>query len=53
MKLVVTKEAAKALTGHPGQFRVRHGKYRAVYQLDSATDTMTVLAVGIRKDVYE
>lgn len=44
---------AKALRGQPGTFRVRHGDWRAAYDLDSAADIMRVLWVKHRKDAYE
>ncbi len=44
---------AKPLRGGPGLFRVRHGDWRAAYELDPASETMRVLWVKHRKDAYE
>lgn len=44
---------AKSLRGGPGLFRVRHGDWRAAYELDPASETMRVLWVKHRKDAYE
>ena len=39
------------MLGHHGIWRARKGDYRAVYAMEG--DTMTVVAVGHRKDMYE
>lgn len=44
---------AKPLRGQPGVFRVRHGDWRAAYELDPGSDTMRVLWVKHRRDAYE
>ena len=44
-----------ALTGPPryrGQFRLRMGDYRAIYEIDRANRRITVLRVQHRSDVY-
>lgn len=41
---------AKAFGG--GQGRIRHGDWRAVYQIDGDALLVTVLKVGNRKEVY-
>lgn len=33
-------------------YRVRHGNYRIVYQVDDQEVTVLVLGVGHRKDIY-
>jgi mRNA interferase RelE/StbE len=35
-----------------GSFRIRVGDYRDIYSLDRATEVLTVLKVGHRRDVY-
>ena len=44
----------RALTGprHRGQFRLRMGDYRAIYEIDRANRRITVLRVGHRSDAY-
>jgi mRNA-degrading endonuclease RelE of RelBE toxin-antitoxin system len=39
------------LVSSAGTWRVRKGNYRAIYQIDG--DTMIVLAVGHRKEIYQ
>ncbi|ADD27548.1 type II toxin-antitoxin system RelE family toxin [Meiothermus ruber] len=34
-------------------YRVRVGDYRIVFDVDTKTQTITVLAVGDRKDIYK
>lgn len=41
---------AKAFGG--GRGRIRHGDWRAVYQIDGEALLITVLKVGNRKEVY-
>ena len=43
-----------ALTGprHRGQFRLRMGDYRAIYEIDRANRRITVLRVEHRSDAY-
>ena len=44
----------RALTGptYRGQFRLRMGDYRAIYELDRANRLITVLRVEHRSDAY-
>ena len=44
----------QALTGpsYRGQFRLRMGDYRAIYELDRANRLITVLRVEHRSDAY-
>ena len=44
----------RALTGpgHRGQFRLRMGDYRAIYEIDRANRRITVLRVQHRSDAY-
>ncbi len=35
-----------------GLWSARRGPYRVIYQIDDATRTVTVLAVGHRADIY-
>ncbi len=39
------------LTGREG-WRLRVGKYRVLYEIDDQQETVTVLHIGLRKDVY-
>lgn len=41
----------KKLRGHQG-WRIRIGNYRAVYEIDDAKKTVTILDVGDRKEIY-
>ena len=43
-----------ALTGprHRGQFRLRMGDYRAIYEIDRANRRITVLRVRHRREAY-
>ncbi|MGH9947117.1 MAG: type II toxin-antitoxin system RelE family toxin [Pyrinomonadaceae bacterium] len=43
--------SCKKLTGRNG-WRIRTGNYRAIYEIDDSTETVTVLHVGHRKDIY-
>lgn len=43
---------AKKLVGGDGEWRVRSGNYRVVYDIDDAVVLILVLAAGHRKDVY-
>ena len=45
----------RALTGprHRGQFRLRMGDYRAIYEIDRANRRITVLRVQHRSNAYE
>ena len=41
----------RRMSGQPG-WRVRAGNYRVVYDSDDTTQTVTILEVGHRRDVY-
>ncbi len=41
----------KKLTGREG-WRIRSGDYRAIYEIDDAQKSVTVLHIGNRRDVY-
>ena len=44
----------RALTGRlRGQFRLRVGSYRALYELDRANRRMIVRSVGHRREAYD
>jgi mRNA-degrading endonuclease RelE of RelBE toxin-antitoxin system len=40
------------LKGHPYLFRIRQGDYRIVYAVSHPTNTIRILVVRHRKDVY-
>lgn len=42
---------SRNLKGREG-YRLRVGNYRAIYRIDDASQEVTVLRVGHRKDVY-
>jgi mRNA interferase RelE/StbE len=42
---------ALALTGRTG-WRIRVGDYRVIYEIDDTQNTVTILHVGHRRDVY-
>ena len=41
----------KKLVGREG-WRIRSGDYRAIYEIDDAQQTVTVLHIGHRRDIY-
>jgi len=43
---------SKKLKIRPGRYRLRFGDYRIVYQVDDANQSVIVLIVGHRKEVY-
>lgn len=43
----------KALTGVEDTYRVRQGDWRAVYELVRVDDTMMVIIIDIRGEVYK
>ena len=43
---------AKKLVGGTGEWRVRTGDYRVVYQIDDDVLRVLVIAVGHRKEIY-
>ena len=42
---------AKKLKGRPG-YRIRSGDYRILFDVNEAAVTVTVFAIGDRKDIY-
>jgi len=44
---------ASKLIGGDGQWRVRTGDYRIVYEIDDGVLLVLVVAVGHRRDVYQ
>jgi len=42
----------KKLSGRSG-WRIRVGNYRVIYEIDDNTQTITVMHVGHRRDVYD
>jgi mRNA interferase RelE/StbE len=42
---------SKKLTGRQG-WRIRVGPYRVVYEIDHQKQALTVLHIGLRRDVY-
>lgn len=42
----------KALTGQPGELRVRTGDYRIVYEIQDDQLLVLVVRLGHRRDVY-
>lgn len=42
----------KKLKGYTATYRVRVGNYRILYSIDDSTQTVTLLTVDNRKDVY-
>lgn len=43
---------AKKLVGGNGEWRVRTGDYRIVYEIDDGVLVVLVLAVGHRREIY-
>ncbi len=41
----------KKLVGREG-WRIRSGDYRTIYEIDDAQQTVTVLHIGHRRDIY-
>lgn len=44
---------AKKLVGGDGQWRVRTGDYRIVYEIDDGVLLVLVVAVGHRREIYQ
>lgn len=44
-------QGCKKLIGREG-WRIRVGDYRVIYEIDDAQQTLTVLHIGHRRDVY-
>ncbi len=47
MKLIILSGAQKTLLG-----MIRHGDWRALYQIDNGVMTVTITQVGNRREVY-
>lgn len=45
--------SAKKLVGGAGEWRVRTGDYRVVYEINDDVLLVLVVAVGHRRDIYE
>lgn len=45
--------SAKKLVGGEGEWRVRTGNYRVVYEINDDVLLVLVVAVGHRRDIYE
>lgn len=45
--------AAKKLSGSSGDWRVRTGEYRIIYEIRDAQLIVLVLAMGHRRDIYK
>lgn len=45
--------SAKKLVGGEGEWRVRTGSYRVVYEINDDVLFVLVVAVGHRRDIYE
>ena len=45
--------AAKKLVGGDGEWRVRTGDYRIIYEIRSDVLLVLVVAVGHRRDIYQ
>lgn len=43
---------AKKLVGGQGEWRVRTGDYRIIYEIDDGVLLVLVLAIGHRRDIY-
>jgi mRNA interferase RelE/StbE len=41
----------RKLTGREG-WRIRVGDYRVIYEIEDSNDTITILHIGHRRDVY-
>ena len=42
----------KKLRGTKNTWRIRAGDYRVIYQIEDAANTVTVIKIGHRSDVY-
>jgi mRNA interferase RelE/StbE len=42
---------AEKLSGHE-KYRIRQGDYRVLYSIDDGAQTVTVVKIGHRRDVY-
>ncbi|MCT2088715.1 type II toxin-antitoxin system RelE/ParE family toxin [Micrococcus terreus] len=46
-------QGAKKLVGGDGEWRVRTGDYRVVYDIDDGILLILVIAVGHRREIYQ
>lgn len=44
---------ARLLKGPERYWRIRHGDYRILYEVDDAAQQVVIVKVGHRRDVYE
>ena len=45
-------EGCKKLRGHKDLYRIRTGNYRIIYSIQDSILTVTIIAIGDRKDIY-
>ena len=45
-------QGCKKLTGREG-WRIRVGDYRVIYEIDDTQQTLTILHIGHRRDIYK
>lgn len=45
--------ATRKLAGGEGEWRIRTGDYRVIYEIDDDVLVVLVVAVGHRRDIYE
>lgn len=45
-------DGSKKLKGHKDLYRIRISDYRVIYSINDGILTVTVIAVGDRKDIY-
>lgn len=51
--IFVPRELGKRLTGnHSGLYRYRYGDYRIIYKILEEENTIVILRVGHRKNIY-
>jgi mRNA interferase RelE/StbE len=43
---------SRKLEGSKNQWRIRIGEYRIVYEIDKKNHVVTILKIGLRKDIY-
>lgn len=51
--LLIGKGDIRPLIGFPGFFRLRVGSYRIVFTIDANADTVVIIKIGPRGDVYK
>lgn len=52
-QVVLSPRDSKKLQGFEDRYRIRAGDWRAIYEIDDDTITVTVIKVGPRGDVYK